>query len=659
MDPRNDRFVCCSTSDMVCALCLFLCRSTQLSSTFIQPPKMDAYCSWCLSHTHHELLKENWVSRNLHRCECGKETVKCMKCTKGMARSPDMMCYSCDGTIPSWDIADVDSSLVNQVVDEQDDEVVVVDFVVQDASSSSSSSSSSHKKNEVLAKYVTVEGRCSWCFKCTDHSLEDKNMVRRNIYNCGNCHNRTVICRSLNCSCLARDHGSYSDELCAYHDGTIKSWEEGEKNADDLLAIQRWCSWCFEFGKHSRTRTNLIRRHLYCCTTCGSRTLECNNCVSGATRGAFEWDDEMCSVCSEEVTNWQSTKDIKDGIIANYLAQTEAFQSFELTKKSKYRDYAMQEGVIRPFLYLVSMTPEERWKSAQTLGFTMLVSSNLGDVHAEAWEIINKNGKGLQARTNKAYETLNPLTKNAAYYDILYRTADAIFKSTGEFSSISSAKESRMISNEIWGAMDGSDAMKLPVIDKDNVEDDQTFTEVPKITRFEEFVIEQLAILQRRTMDESQLEKLDDFLDHDEGALFLKAKLKEAGFGTSKVALSYSITAVYTAVQAGVLPATLPIVAQLISVINFGTSVTASTATALQVQFASGFLISLGIIGWVWTAIDLLSMAFGSTPGQLLPVVVQMMNQKIFMLVQGMQVDDFIITEIDYDEDDVEDVVLE
>ena len=59
---------------------------------------------------------------------------------------------------------------------------------------------------------------CSFCFRKSYHALIERNYARRNIYECGFCKQRTVICRF--CSNMARTGIKWDDECCAVHDGT-------------------------------------------------------------------------------------------------------------------------------------------------------------------------------------------------------------------------------------------------------------------------------------------------------------------------------------------------------------------------------------------------------------------------------------------------------
>jgi len=99
----------------------------------------------------------------------------------------------------------------------------------------------------------------------------------------------------------------------------------------------------------------------------------------------------------------------------------------ELERNSTFKAKAFEEGMIRPFLYLVSMHPISRNHIADTLGVKIFGIPDAGDAHAEAWYIINHNIKGIFASTSSTVETLNPLKANPDWYKCLRRAVSEIY----------------------------------------------------------------------------------------------------------------------------------------------------------------------------------------------------------------------------------------
>jgi len=59
-------------------------------------------------------------------------------------------------------------------------------------------------------------------------------------------------------------------------------------------SLQSWCSWCYKKTTHDLVEQNYLRRNVYECRSCKSRTLECRYCTNMA-RGGDKYDDECCA----------------------------------------------------------------------------------------------------------------------------------------------------------------------------------------------------------------------------------------------------------------------------------------------------------------------------------------------------------------------------
>jgi len=144
------------------------------------------------------------------------------------------------------------------------------------------------------------------------------------------------------------------------------------------------------------------------------------------TRGGVTWDDSLCAHCSREIkVEWEDIVRTKQTVMNQQRSKERVL--YELQRNSNYREMALKQGMIRPFLLLVAMPPVFRNQVACSLGWSTYTSVAFGDPHREAWDIIHKNSMGMQARVNKSYETLNPLAHNANWYEILVRVGKAGF----------------------------------------------------------------------------------------------------------------------------------------------------------------------------------------------------------------------------------------
>ena len=94
-------------------------------------------------------------------------------------------------------------------------------------------------------------------------------------------------------------------------------------------------------------------------------------------------------------------------------------------KSSEYKEKARKEGMIRPFLLLVSMPPIMRNKLANLVGISLLAESFFGDPHHEAFHVITS----VQNHCQQFYEKiLNKIGKRCNWFDVLRRTIDNVLK---------------------------------------------------------------------------------------------------------------------------------------------------------------------------------------------------------------------------------------
>jgi len=74
----------------------------------------------------------------------------------------------------------------------------------------------------------------------------------------------------------------------------------------------------------------------------------------------------------------------------------------EMQRNSKEKEQLYQAGLIRPFLFLVSMHPLTRYSLAKTMKIRLEKYEKFGDSHFEAWQILyGHESKGLQGLVNR------------------------------------------------------------------------------------------------------------------------------------------------------------------------------------------------------------------------------------------------------------------
>merc|ERR1712137_444361 len=168
------------------------------------------------------------------------------------------------------------------------------------------------------------------------------------------------------------------DQFCLRCNGTIQEWSRPFETGKSLLKVG-WCSWCITNSIHELESDNIVRRNYYKCLQCNNRTLECIKCPAMA-RGGFMWNDKLCCVCKGEdkrkakAPTWETMKTKRDAICRQRdLERVVA----ELQRESVYREKANKEGVLRPFLLLVSMPPMLRNQISCQLGWSIFAEGNI------------------------------------------------------------------------------------------------------------------------------------------------------------------------------------------------------------------------------------------------------------------------------------------
>jgi uncharacterized protein YaaW (UPF0174 family) len=522
-----------------------------------------AWCSWCFKKTTHELVEYNYIRRNVYQCrDCLNRTLFCRFCDDAMARGhegwDDENCAKCDELISQW----------GQVPN------------------------------------LTKEGWCSWCFGKTKHRLVQQNSLRRDVYECEACGRRTLPCRDCD-EAFSRGHATWDDESCAKCDKTINNWLEKEANKQ-RASRQGWCSWCLHRTNHTLERTNVLMRDVYICETCGQRTVPCRTCDDGMTRGGPGWDDEQCAQCEGELSNWCTGQERVDRVFEEHRERGDVREL--LSRNSVYKKEALEAGMIRPFLYLVSMDPAGRNEVASRLGWSLLVQDYFGDPHQEAWDIINSDVKGLQARSHESYETLNPLARDSNWYEVLYRVSEEVFKHS-DFDDLS------------------HDA-SLPSCQ------DPTHKLLPDL---EEDILKKMSLLQMKHMSEAQIAELDEFMEADE-VRDLAKKMRAMGGIQAEPVIRYGINTVYQAIRAGGFNSYI-ITVKVAAAMNrqLGTKIVMSQATKTVARFAA----VLNVVGWAWLAWDLANAVFGSSLGRVFPAAIQILNQRLFLAVEDVRIEDY------------------
>ena len=129
---------------------------------------------------------------------------------------------------------------------------------------------------------------------------------------------------------------------------------------------------------------------------------------------------------------WESFDSGKDPFDEDY-----DFTRFfgDMNRNSRYRQKAMDAGLIRPFVLLVSMAPRRRAAMAHLTGIDIYSQKwyLAFDPHREAWKILSKHRKGVQSRGTSTVRKTVPFVHSSNWYMILYACTKAVRKQQGKF----------------------------------------------------------------------------------------------------------------------------------------------------------------------------------------------------------------------------------
>jgi len=179
------------------------------------------------------------------------------------------------------------------------------------------------------------------------------------------------------------------------------------------------CSWCYEFSVHYFIKETTT----WLCDACKGRTAESPKCSDSMAR--LEGSGNGRPVCAKSMPNYAEVVEKKKKILSKGRNVTRI--RHEMTRESPFRHTAQKEGLLRPFLYLASMSPHHRALLAIQLGWCPFPEECFGDAHEEAWQILNKKGVGLRARCVRGLSKINPFAASKDWVGVLNFVAETLY----------------------------------------------------------------------------------------------------------------------------------------------------------------------------------------------------------------------------------------
>eukprot|EP01135_Chromosphaera_perkinsii_P012337 Nk52_evm5s2640 gene=Nk52_evmTU5s2640 len=339
-------------------------------------------CSWCFKDSTHTLETKKMIKSDVFHCNgCMRKTVRCDNCHNNFARefedfTSDKKCLQCAGLISEWN---------------GDDTI------------------------------LDVKMPCSWCFNDCGHK---PCYLKKKIHECRDCGATTKPCSK--CGDAMARYGVSSK--CLKCEKLVKSWDNVDANRKSLEK-EGYCSICIENTTFSLVNKNAIRRDLYCCNSCGSKVMPCRECKNNFTKtGPTHLKCLQCNMekSSKKIT-WEDFIARKEKLY-NQCNEIEFLKS-EMSRPSEEKDNAMKEGMIRPFLLLVSMHPGGRVAVANSLNIDLITWEHWGDSHKEAWYIMTKTKAGMRGNATGVVSTVT--RKGCDWYSLLSGVNDSTLKLSG------------------------------------------------------------------------------------------------------------------------------------------------------------------------------------------------------------------------------------
>jgi len=397
------------------------------------------------------------------------------------------------------------------------------------------------------------------------------------------------------------------------------------------------CQWCFEQVQMFVVGKSLI----WVCDNCKGVSEACEKCGTPVRQQTIRKDNyKTCSMCfKKDFKKLEKTK-------VQYVTTTRTMQQLQkdLEKVSNQRENAAKDGLIRPFLLLVSLPPVARLQIAINLGWTFIGDGMMGDSHAESWDILSRKGSGLRDRMTRMRDTW--LRREVNWYSILLPLCEelcvpAYMNWSEEFVSpklsyAEALKECHKTTSPNVDSLENELADKIGKQQRARMSSLQACS-LAELKNSE-------AIRKLLTMPQLQSQAVQALLSYALDSTFLQLARRDGSDGTGVVEaedLLEDVLAFFSGVCKGEEQ-----VFEELAKLKRRAKVGRDGVETERDAAPPGSILNANITGF-WLTMDLLDIDASAGPGKILPVVFQLMMGKGRLALHGVRIEDYLRGDFD------------
>ena len=318
------------------------CEPTNVSKKL----QAEGWCSWCLEFSAVSLVISTLITRDVYCCVlCSRHLLKCRKCSIGFARScagfSDELCFRCNGWTEKWEDA-----------------------------------------RQVPTN--TINGWCSWCINYGAHVVHRTNRIRRAVYMCCTCENRTLKCKKC-VNGMTRGGEAWNNSKCSVCNNDFKDWEEMKLKKSNMSEIMCASAYIKEQLFRRSTYRNrafkcgMIRPFLSLVSMNPDLRLKISAILGWTIIGTSEWGDphaeawsiinkNMIGILARTHESYESLNPIAQSCTWTDVLQRSSVHAFQKWDQQKigHQESLKQNRLVSNSCKIIDAENEFLWRLAQT-----------------------------------------------------------------------------------------------------------------------------------------------------------------------------------------------------------------------------------------------------------------------------------------------------